>query len=407
MESSEGRYKRLVWYLTDYIYTVRIEDGRFVDTDHGPGCFAVTGYSSEEFAKDPQLWFRMVVPDDRDYVTECAQRALRGENVGTIEHRILHRDRSVRWVRNTIILRKNDSGRLLSYDGLIRDVTEHKRAEKETQIKQQQLIQADKMTSLGILVSGIAHEIFNPTNFIHLNAKLLLRVWEDIAPILEAYYRERGEFFIAGMPYSENCNMITQSISGTIDGTNRITTIIENLKAFARRDPGELNEHVDINAVVKAAVVLLNNPIRKATRRFHVAYGKNLPLIRGNFQQLEQVIVNLITNACQALDHRNRSVKVLTGYELETQSLKVQVSDDGVGIEKENLNSILDPFFTTKRDQDGTGLGLSISYQIIQHHGGDLAYQSEVGKGTTMTVALPAIHRKTQQGQIAGVQSLS
>ncbi|HEX9655173.1 MAG TPA: ATP-binding protein [bacterium] len=390
-EQSEDRYKRLIRLLTDYIYHVTVEDGRVVDTYHGPGCVAVTGYTSEDFDGDSELWFRMVNSDDRERVTKQAQQALRGEFAEPIEHRIMHRDGSERWIRNTIALRKDDAGRLLSYDGLISDITQRKRAEKDAQVNQQRLIQADKMSSLGILASSIAHEINNPINFIQLNAQLWCRVWKDITPILKEYYETHGEFFIAGMPYSQEGETFSQSISGTLDGIDRIKKIIDNLKAFARRDPGDLNQEVEINSVVEAAVVLLDNLIRQSSRRFQIAYGTHLPTINGNFQQLEQVVVNLLTNACQALDHPGKGMKLTTGLDVDANNVVITVSDQGVGIPEENMKIILDPFFTTKRDREGTGLGLSITNQIIQNHGGRLIYSSEVGKGTTFTVSLPAM----------------
>jgi len=126
LRATEQRYERLAQATTDYIYTARVEDGRVVETRHGPGCVTVTGYCSEDYAVDSLLWYRMVVQDDRPAVEEQARRILAGEPVDAIEHRIVHRDGRVRWIRNTPVPHHDACGRLLGYDGLIQDVTERK-----------------------------------------------------------------------------------------------------------------------------------------------------------------------------------------------------------------------------------------------------------------------------------------
>lgn len=130
LRESEARYKRLIDSVTDYIYTVRVEDGHPVATVHGPGCVAVTGYTSEEYQADPYLWYRMVYAQDRDAVTEQAARVIAGETTAPLEHRIVHRDGFIRWVRNTSVPYYDEHQRLVAYDGLITNITEHKRAEE-------------------------------------------------------------------------------------------------------------------------------------------------------------------------------------------------------------------------------------------------------------------------------------
>ena len=126
---SEQRYKRLLASVTDYVYSVTVEQGRPVATSHGPGCEAVTGYTSREFEADPFLWYRMIFSEDRPAVTAQAERVLRGETPPPLEHRIVHKNGAVRWIRNTTVPHKDDQGRLISYDGLISDITERKEEE--------------------------------------------------------------------------------------------------------------------------------------------------------------------------------------------------------------------------------------------------------------------------------------
>ena len=139
LRESEDRYRRITEGLTDYQYSVRVENGRAVETTQSPACVTVTGYTPEEFAADPYLWFRMVVPEDRELVRERVQQILAGKEVAPIEHRILRKDGEVRWVCDTTILFKDASGKLLSYDGVIKDITERKRAEEVLQNSQERV----------------------------------------------------------------------------------------------------------------------------------------------------------------------------------------------------------------------------------------------------------------------------
>jgi PAS domain S-box-containing protein len=387
----EERYAKLIDYLTDYIYTVKILDGVAVDTYHGPGCVSITGYTSDDYNADPDLWHRMVPRIDRDKVLEQAQCALAGEQVVPLEHRIIHRDGSTRWIRNTIVVSKDESGAPVAYDGLINDITKIKKADAEEAIRQQQLVQSDKMASLGILVSGIAHEINNPNNFILLNARLFTRVWADVLPVLDEYQANNGDFSVAGMPYSGARNKLVQSLHNIVQGSERIQNITKSLTEYARRDGGARTEPVDLNKVVAMAVAMTDNLVRRSTTNFRVDYGANLPLTTGNVQQLEQVIINLITNACQSLSDNSGEIKIKTYSSRESDEVGVVVKDFGSGIKESDLKYIMDPFFTTKRDKGGTGLGLSVSYNIVKSHGGLLVLTSEPNKGTRAKVTLPVV----------------
>ncbi|MGD1005899.1 MAG: HAMP domain-containing sensor histidine kinase [Ignavibacteriaceae bacterium] len=388
----ENRYEKLINYLTDYIYTVTINDGVAVDTYHGPGCVSVTGYTSEDYKKDPELWYRMVHNLDRENVLKQAQLALAGEEVNALEHRIIHRDGSIRWVRNKIVVTKDGGGYPITYDGLINDITQLKKASAAAAVRDKQLKQADKMASLGILVAGIAHEINNPNNFILLNVQLLLKIWKDILPILDEYYNNNGDFIVAGMLYSSSKDKIGQLLDGILKGSERIKIITGNLTEYARMDSGKLNEMVDVNKAVEIAILITNNLIKKSTNNFKVEYGKNLPLVKGNIQQIEQVVINLITNACQSLKDNSAEIKVYTYYNAERNKVRIKVEDKGIGIPEDDLKHIMDPFFTTKRNMGGTGLGLSVSYNIVKTHDGSLSLKSEPGRGTMARVSFPGLN---------------
>jgi len=152
---------------------------------------------------------------------------------------------------------------------------------------------------------------------------------------------------------------------------------------------------VDVNAVLRSAVALLSNMIMKSTNLFSIEYGKNLPVIKGNFQRFEQVIINLVQNACQALPDFRKGVFVSTSYDEKRGNIVVKVEDEGSGIPPEMLPHIVDPFYTTKSDSGGLGLGLSISSRIVKEHGGTLTFTSEPGNGTRAEIVLP-IDRHSQ-----------
>ncbi|MBF0558342.1 MAG: PAS domain S-box protein [Nitrospirae bacterium] len=134
LRESENRYKRLLESVTSYVYAVSIRDGRPIDTVYGPGCLAVTGYTFEEYKSNPLLWHSMIYEKDRDAVTGQLNKVFSGEKVADIEHRIIHKDGSVRWIRNTVVPNISDEGHLVSYDGIITDITEQKNAEEELRV---------------------------------------------------------------------------------------------------------------------------------------------------------------------------------------------------------------------------------------------------------------------------------
>ncbi len=264
----------------------------------------------------------------------------------------------------------------------IRDITLAKKQEQE-------LRQADKMISLGILVSGVAHEINNPNNFIMLNTPLLQEIWDSTQGILAQAQQERGELVIAGLSYPELQEKVPLLFAGIVEGSQRIKAIVQGLKDFSRQEPQDLQTEVDVNQVVEQSVLLLKNMIQQAGANFRLHLDPDLPCIRGNAQKLEQVVVNLIQNACQALPAPDKALAVQTVSDPQLRSIRIVVSDEGEGIPQESLPRIMDPFFTTRRTTGGTGIGLSVSRNIVKEHGGSIEVESQIGSGTTFQVILP------------------
>lgn len=274
---------------------------------------------------------------------------------------------------------------------LAQEVAEKERALKELQLHQDRLIQADKMAALGILVSGVAHEINNPTGLILLNLPRFAETFKRIEPLLEEYYREHGDFSVGRFNYSRMREELPHLFAETQEAAKRIKRIVDDLKEFSRRDTATLTETVDINATVEAAVRLIDNAIREATDHLLVKLDRELPKVRGNAQRIEQVIVNLLLNACQSLADKEKRVFLATSFDPEKGMVIVTVRDEGQGIAPEHLPHLTDPFFTTKRDEGGTGLGLSVSAGIVKEHGGTLVFTPSTSGGVTVTLTLPAL----------------
>ncbi len=272
---------------------------------------------------------------------------------------------------------------------LEREISERKRAAEELQVRQKQLLHADKMTSLGILVSGVAHEINNPNGLIQLSLPQLSKAYRSLEPILEAHYRQQGDFKLGWFSYLRMRKEIPKMLDEMLESSNRIKRTVEELKDFARRNDSGLDDSVDLNAVTRSALRLLNNALRKATNHLRVDYAPDLPRFRGNGHRIEQVAVNLLLNACQALDSVEQGVRVQTYPAADEDMVVLEVADEGCGIDEESLSRITDPFFTTKREVGGTGLGLSVSEGIVKDHRGRLEFSSQPGQGMRVRLFLP------------------
>jgi len=273
--------------------------------------------------------------------------------------------------------------------GHLRDLSEQRAAEARMRRHEQQLIQSEKMVALGTLVSGVAHEINNPANFISLNTPLLLRMWHGVQPILDAHAERNPGFSIGTLGWSEARTLVPQCHDGIQEGVRRIKRIVNDLKDFARDETPGLGDEVDLNLVVAAAVRLVEHTVRKWTHALHLHLAEDLPTVAGSHQRLEQVVINLVINACHALPNHDRAIHIRTSHDPGADTVVLEVEDEGAGIPPDVLPRILEPFFTTKRDIGGTGLGLSVSASIIAEHGGTLSFSSALGVGTTARIVIP------------------
>ena len=376
LRESEQRYKLLLGSVTDYIYTVRMENGRPVATTHGPGCAAVTGYTPDELAADPGLWLSMVHEQDRASVIQQAERLVAGEPAPPVEHRIRHRDGSLRWVRNTPVCHYDQERRLIAYDGLIADISERRRAEEEQSTLRQHLQEAQKMEAIGRLAGGVAHDFNNLLTVINGYSALALRRLKMGDPLLD--------------------DLQQIQTAGT-----RATDLTQQLLAFSRKQ------------VVQPRVINLNDQVRDAERMLERLIGEDIELIctldpalgmtTADPGQVHQILMNLAVNARDAMPSGGRLVlkteneKVGQQYAAGRWTLEpgsyvvLAVSDTGVGMTEEVKSHVFEPFFTTKEPGKGTGLGLATVFGIVQQAGGYVSFSSELDKGTTFRIFLPRV----------------
>jgi signal transduction histidine kinase len=272
---------------------------------------------------------------------------------------------------------------------------------RELRRQEIQLIQANKMTSLGVLVSGVAHEINNPNQVILMNSSMAAAAWTDALEMLDVRRREEGEFCLGGLPYTEMRDTLPQLIQDIHDSARRIERIISDLKDFARPGARGTRTTFELNEVVQQALRLLAHLIHKRTDHFRVVLADGLPSLRGDAQQVEQIVVNLVINALESLPDRKRGVTVTTSRDDARRSVVLEVKDEGAGIPSEHIPRLGEPFFTTKQTSGGTGLGLAITSSLVRLHKGRLSFASEPRKGARVTVEFPCLQPERHMPELA------
>lgn len=277
-----------------------------------------------------------------------------------------------------------DDGEYILID--IYDVTDQVQMEENEKSMQQKLIHTNKMTSLGTLVSGVAHEINNPNNFIMFNSSLLLDFWESTYQELKKHDVKD----VDGIEIEEFKDDMEKLLHGLTRGSERIKGIVHDLKGFAKTEDSDSFEQLQLSTIIETAIRILEHQINKITDNFVINIQEDMPLISGNKQKIEQVIINIIMNALEAVSSREQRIEVRC-FKADNYCI-LEVADEGVGIAPEHLDRITDPFFTTRQSDGGTGLGLSIAYSILQEHKGILEVSSEQGKGTTVKIAIPEVN---------------
>ena len=368
----------------------------------------VLGYRPEEMTSDPNFWFDHLHPDDAPEIfSSLAQLFVDGER--TYEYRFRVADGEYLWVHDKLRLIRDENGAPLEVIGSMTDITARVQMELALQAKgdeqvrlitrlreaHDQLLQSEKMASIGQLAAGIAHEINNPVGFVNSNMGTLKNYLVTLFGVIEGY----DEAVSGAAPGSSVARRLADIrknaevdflkedtadlISESMDGLKRVKDIVQALKDFSHVGETEW-QLADLHQGIDSTLNIVANEIKyKATVEKH--YGQ-LPEIKCMASQLNQVFMNLLVNAAHAITD-NGVIAIRTGA--ANGWVWVAISDTGCGIPVENMNRIFEPFFTTKPVGSGTGLGLSLSYSIVNKHGGRIEVDSQPGAGTTFTVRLP------------------
>ncbi len=380
---SEERFRSLVENADDIIYSLTSKgDISYIS----PKAEDITGYDvSYLLGKNI---FTLLHPDDKKSSMEWFQFGLQQKQKQSgLEFRLMHKDKSVRWFVTQCSVIHEEEGDIMEIIGVAHDFTEVKKilndlekANLHLRNTQAQLVQSAKMASLGNLVAGIAHEINTPIGAVNSMQDTLFRTLAKLKDIIETQFPKEQKKV---SKLKENLRLIDESKKVINSGTERVINIVKRLRSFARLDEAELKT-VDIHEGLEDTLTLIHHDI-KHNIQVNRAYG-NLPRIACYPGRLNQVFLNILVNAKQAI--KGKGIIDITTF-IKQKSVFIEIKDNGQGIKKEHLKNVFDPGFTTKGVGVGTGLGLSICYQIMQDHMGDILLDSEVDKGTTITVILP------------------
>ena len=378
-----------------------VPSGDFKLTFVSKNAYHVLGYPPEEMLADPNFWFDHLHPEDAPNIfSSLAQLFVEGER--TYEYRFRTASGEYLWMHDQLRLIRDENGTPIEVIGSLSDISARKHMEQEQECliarlreAHDQLLQSEKMASIGQLAAGVAHEINNPLGFVNSNMGTLKKYINTLLAVVGANGRAVAQM-APGTPLAARVDAIGREadlaflkedvpdlVKESLEGLKRVREIVQALKDFSH--VGEADwQPADLHAGLDSTLNIVANEIKyKAT--VEKRYG-SLPEVTCLPSQLNQVFMNLLVNAAHAIEESG-IITISTG--VDGDWVWVAISDTGCGIPPQNLNRIFEPFFTTKPVGSGTGLGLSLSYSTVSKHGGRIDVDSRIGVGTTFTVRLP------------------
>jgi PAS domain S-box-containing protein len=393
------------------------------------GCYQLTGYSPEEFIGTRQVSIaKLTHSDDRDILWDAIQIALAENRSYQLTYRITAKNGELKWVWEEGLGVYSDSGELIALEGLITDISEQKRSEEalmrsQTELTQQKLqlentlqelqqtqailIHTEKMSTLGQMVAGVAHEINNPVSSVCGNLVHVGHYTEDLLHLIDMYQQHCPQPPASIQDKIEDIELeflledLPKALSSMQIGADRIREIVRSLRNFSRKDDSQMSK-VNLHEGIEGTLLILQSRLRAHGSYPEIAvikdYG-NLPLVECYSGKINQVFMNLIGNAIDAIeeDNEERSVaeakanrsKIKIRTEVQNSNAVIRISDNGPGMPEEVCRQLFEAFFTTKPADKGTGLGLSISYKVLQEHGGTLSCVSAPGQGAEFIIEMP------------------
>jgi len=369
------------------------------------------GYTTDQLEDGHPDFASIVHPDDlARVVDEVMAHTAAGSTSYEQEYRLITADKGAIWVVDRSKVIRDTDGLAIFYEGVLTDITERKQQQllladnlahqqqlnKRLEEANNQLLQSEKMASIGQLAAGIAHELNNPIGFVHSNLGTLSGYLDDLMTILDAYAdtaAQQGENCpnlkaIEQLREERDFEFVREDIFKLLaeskDGISRVRKIVQDLKTFARVGEQEWQE-AELHQGLDSTLNIVWNELKYKCRVIK-EYG-DIPPIYCLISQLNQVFMNLLVNAGHAIEQKG-TITIRTRRQ-DPDQVCIEISDTGKGIPPENLRRIFEPFFTTKPVGQGTGLGLSVSYNIVQRHQGQLTVDSDPAHGTTFRITLP------------------
>jgi len=374
LKQSEQRYKQLLESITDYTYNVEIKDGSPVKTIHSYGCKKVTGYTPDDYLTNQKLWLQMVHPEDQNIVEHYADRLYEGKDIPPLEHRIIHKNGTTIWVRNTYVLKHDANGKVIGYDGLITDITERKIAEEE--IRKLNIELEDRVTKrtaqleaankeLEAFSYSVSHDLRAPLRHASGFVDLLMKRFKSDIP-------EKGQHYL---------NTIADSV-------HQMGMLIDDLLQFSRTGRTEMHcTDSDMNEIVNEVMESLNqaNPDRNIKWRVN-----KLPSVFCDRSMLKLVWTNLLSNAVKFT--RTREIgDIEIGVQEDENEYMFLIRDNGVGFDMQYAQKLFGVFqrLHSMDEFEGTGIGLANVRRIILRHEGRTWADAELDKGATFFFTIP------------------